>query len=284
MTIAQAIQWAKQQLTAHNVSDDGMTNSVVIDSRVLLCACLDCELTYLHTWPEKALTPGQKARFEDFISQRVVGHPVAYIIGYRDFWSLRLNVSPATLIPRSETELLVELALELALPESSRVLDLGTGTGAIALSLASENPNWHVLGVDKSHAAVELAKENAKLNGLEQVKFSQSDWFSAIDGQKYDLIVTNPPYVESSSPFLHRGDVRFEPASALTSGLEGMDDIQVIAQQAKNHMSPNAWLVIEHGYQQAQIVKDVLNFNGYSSVINKLDLNHMPRVTLAQKS
>ncbi|MCF2949743.1 peptide chain release factor N(5)-glutamine methyltransferase [Paraglaciecola aquimarina] len=282
MTIAQAIQWAKQQLSDHQISDDGLNDSSKIDSRVLLCACLDCEPVYLHTWPEKELTHEQQDCFERFVAKRIDGHPVAHIIGYRDFWSLRLNVSPATLIPRPETELLVELALELPLPLKAKVLDLGTGTGAIALSLAAEKPSWQVCGLDKSSDAVDLAIKNGKFNQLPKVNFVQSDWFSAVQGKKFDLIVTNPPYVESTSEYLSLGDVRFEPASALTSGPDGLDDIRLIVQQARDHMSPNAWLLIEHGFQQGEAVNRILELNGYCNLAIKNDLNGLPRISFAR--
>jgi len=176
LTIEQALSWAKEQLSAHSVSDDGLHASAAIDSKVLLAACLQREVVYLHTWPEKLLDELQMKTFQDYIRQRSSGHPVAHIIGYRDFWSLRLKVSPATLIPRPETELLVEIALTLNLAEHSKVLDLGTGTGAIALALASENPNWLITGLDKSSQAVTLAKDNAIMHKLEKVNFIQSDW------------------------------------------------------------------------------------------------------------
>lgn len=286
MTITQALQWAKQQLIAHQVSDDGLADSAAVDSKVLLCASLDCELVYLHTWPEKRLTPTQLNTLEEFIAKRITGVPVAHIIGYRDFWSLRLHVSAATLIPRPETERLVEIALELPLPIDAHVLDLGTGTGAIALSLASEQPKWQIMGLDKSPEAVALATQNAQANQLLTVQFIQSDWFSAIDvaknNSKYDLIVTNPPYVEESSKYLKMGDVRFEPASALTSGVDGLEDIRLIAEQAKSYLRSQGWLLIEHGFQQGQAVADILKINGFINVRIEADINNLPRATLGQ--
>ncbi|WP_158969865.1 peptide chain release factor N(5)-glutamine methyltransferase [Paraglaciecola sp. L3A3] len=281
-TIAQVLQWAKQQLATHQVSDDGQTDSSAIDSKLLLCAALDCELIYLHTWPDKLLTSQQLNTFQSFISQRITGQPVAYLVGYRDFWSLRLKVSAATLIPRADTERLVEVALELPIPSDAKVLDLGTGTGAIALSLASEQANWTVTGLDKSADAVALAKDNATANQLPRVKFIQSDWFSAVGQQKYHLIVSNPPYVESDSQFLSQGDVRFEPASALTSGIDGLDDIKYIVAQSKHYLLPEAWLVIEHGYQQGQAVAEIFVSNGFVDVRTEVDLDHQPRLTLGK--
>ena len=234
MTIEQALSWAKEKLSSDGVSDDGLHDSAAVDSKVLLAACLHSELVYLHTWPEKLLDELQMKTFKEYVEQRSLGHPVAHIVGYRDFWTLRLKVSPATLIPRPETELLVEISLDLNLPEKTKVLDLGTGTGAIALALASENSNWQVTGIDKNTQAVALAKDNAILHKLEWVDFIQSDWFSAVTHQQFDLIVTNPPYIEDDNQYLQLGDVRFEPSSALTAGPDGLDDIRLIVAQSKH--------------------------------------------------
>ena len=280
LTIEQALSWAKAQLNANSVSDDGLHDSASIDSKVLLADCLQRELVYLHTWPEKRLDQMQMNKFKDYIEHRSSGHPVAHIVGYRDFWSLRLNVSPATLIPRPETELLVEIALDLNLTEHATVLDLGTGSGAIALSLASEQPNWLITGVDKSEQAITLAKDNATKHQLERVNFIQSDWFSALEHKQFDLIVTNPPYIENNNQYLQLGDVRFEPSSALTSGLDGLDDIRLIVSQSKHYLTDNGWLVIEHGYQQSDQVADILSEQGFRQIRSELDLNGLPRVAL----
>ena len=279
-TIAQALSWAKEHLTAHCVSDDGQHASAAIDSKILLADCLQRELVYLHTWPEKTLDTLQMKTFREYITQRSLGHPVAHIIGYRDFWSLRLKVSPVTLIPRPETELLVEISLALDLPEHSKVLDLGTGTGAIALALATENCNWSITGLDKSSQAVALAKENAIINNLDRVNFIQSDWFSAVEHRQFDLIVTNPPYIEEHNHYLQLGDVRFEPKSALTSGLDGLDDIRLIISQSKHYLTSNGWLLIEHGFEQSHRVTNIFKAHGFSQVRSELDLNGLPRITL----
>ena len=184
------------------------------------------------------------------------------------------------MIPRPETELLIEISLNLALNSDPNVLDLGTGTGAIALALASENPNWLITGLDKSSEAVALAKDNAIINKLERVNFIQSDWFSAVGDSKFDLIVTNPPYIENNNLYLQQGDVRFEPSSALTSGMDGLDDIRLIVSQSKHYLADEGWLVIEHGYQQRVQVTDVLRTNGFSQIRSEFDLNGLPRVTL----
>ena len=280
--ISEALNWAKAQLSAHGVSDDGLHDSTAIDSKVLVAASIQQEVVYLHTWPEKRLTDSQQKKLEDYVNLRILGHPVAHIIGYRDFWSLRLNVSPATLIPRPETELLVEIALNLQLNKQAKVLDLGTGTGAIALALASEHPNWQITGVDKSDEAISLAQENAALNGFEQVTFKQSDWFSALENQQFELIVSNPPYIEKDHQLLELGDVRFEPSSALTSGADGLDDIRKIVSQSQSYLVKEGWLVIEHGYQQRDAVSKILKSCSFRHIRCELDLNALPRVTLAQ--
>ncbi|MEP1445076.1 MAG: peptide chain release factor N(5)-glutamine methyltransferase [Paraglaciecola sp.] len=279
LTIAQALDWAKTQLRDRGVSDDGLHESAAIDSKVLLAASLNKELVFLHTWPEKLLDKLQMKTFEEFIEQRTAGHPVAHIIGYRDFWTLRLKVTPATLIPRPETELLVEIALTLDLPESVKVLDLGTGTGAIALALASEKHNWVITGVDKQSDAVTLAKHNAVLNKLERVEFKQSDWFSAVTQQQFDLIVSNPPYIEENNAYLQLGDVRFEPSSALTAGLDGLEDIRHIVAQSRQYLTHNGWLVIEHGYQQSASVEAIFKENTFKKIYSESDLNGLPRAT-----
>lgn len=281
LTIQQALEWSKKCLAENNISDDGVFDSSAVDSKVLLAACLDKNIVFLHTWPEKQLTDEQLEHFKSAVFKRCQGHPVAHIIGYRDFWSLRLKVTSATLIPRPETELLVEVVLSLALAKQAKVLDLGTGTGAIALALASENPNWLITGVDKSADAVDLAKENACLHAL-NVNFKQSDWFSSVESEKYDLIVSNPPYIENNNAYLKLGDVRFEPASALTSGEDGLDDIRLIVAQGKHKMAKNAWMVIEHGYQQHQQVAAIFRESGFNNIRTEYDLNQLPRVTIAQ--
>jgi release factor glutamine methyltransferase len=274
VSIEQLQSWAKSQLTD--------SESAAVDVRLLLCHCLQCEPVYLLTWPDKTVSEQQSAQFKQLVAQRKLGHPIAYLLGYRDFWSLRLKVSNATLIPRPETELLIETSLSLELPEQAIVLDLGTGTGAIALALASEKPQWQVMGIDKSPGAISLAKENALLNNIANINFQQSDWYSAIAAQKFDLIVSNPPYVEDDSHYLTEGDVRFEPLSALISGPDGLDDIRKIISESRHYLQPLGWLLLEHGYLQGPNIQLLLQQAGYSEINTLKDLNHLPRITIAQ--
>lgn len=273
LTIKQLQQWGTAQLTE--------SDSAVLDVRILLCHCLQCEPVYLMTWPDKSVSQDIQRRFYDLIGQRKIGHPIAHLIGYRDFWTLQLKVSPATLIPRPETELLIESALNLALPDNAKVLDLGTGTGAIALALASERPDWNILGIDKSMDAVELAKQNGLLNDLSAVKFQQSDWFSSLEGQHFDLIISNPPYVEHDSRYLQDGDVRFEPLSALISGPDGLDDIRYIIKHCQSHLTAKGWLLLEHGHQQGLSIRTILAQANFQEIITLKDLNQLDRVSLA---
>lgn len=271
MRIDQALAWASQQLSGGE--------SPQVDARVLLAAALEQSQTFLYTWPDKALSSGQLARFESWVERRVAGEPVAYITGWRDFWSLRLKVSPATLIPRPETELLVEQVLALNLPEGARICDLGTGTGAIALALASERPDCAVTGVDVVQDAITLAQENAVLNGIGNATFLHSSWFAALSGQRFDVLVSNPPYVESQSAYLSMGDVRFEPDSALTSGDDGLEDIRYILANAHSYLQPAGWLLFEHGYQQGAAIRTLFDAHEYQKIQTLQDLNGLDRIT-----
>ena len=278
MRIDQALAWAIHQL------EGGESPSV--DAKVLLANILDKSQTYLFTWPDKTIDAAQKAQFETAISRRKLGEPVAYITGRRDFWTLSLFTSPHTLIPRPDTEILVEQVLSWANQHQHNALsicDLGTGTGAIALALASELPNALVTGVDFQEGAVELASRNAKANGISNARFVQSDWFSALEGRTFDIIVSNPPYIEESSPYLNEGDVRFEPKTALTSGEGGLKDIKFITQSAPQYLTKNGLLVFEHGFDQGHAVKALLENNGFVGVQTVKDYGNHDRVTLGHK-
>ncbi|KRV65681.1 peptide chain release factor N(5)-glutamine methyltransferase [Pseudomonas citronellolis] len=256
--------------------------SARLDAELLLAAALDKPRSFLRTWPERVVDREVRERFEGWLARRRAGEPVAYILGRQGFWSLDLEVAPHTLIPRPDTELLVETALQLVPASPARVLDLGTGTGAIALALACERLSWQVSGVDRIPEAVALAERNRERLRLANVGFRQSHWFSALEGERFALIVGNPPYIPGSDPHLQQGDVRFEPKSALVAGHDGLDDIRLIVAQAPRFLEPGGWLLLEHGYDQAAAVRDLLLGNGFSEVESRRDLGGHERISLGR--
>ncbi|MBB3170136.1 peptide chain release factor N(5)-glutamine methyltransferase [Simiduia aestuariiviva] len=259
-----------------------VSESARLDTELLLCHTLQCNRTYLYTWPEKDLTPAQIAQFDALLQRRQSGEPIAYILGQQEFWSLPLAVSPATLIPRADTETLVEWVLSLPLNGSHQLLDLGTGTGAIALALAQERPQWQLTGVDISDRAVALARANATSLKISNCEFIEGNWFNPVQGRKFTVIVSNPPYIDPKDPHLHQGDVRFEPHSALIADDQGLADLRFIAERARTHLLPSGWLCMEHGYDQAQIVQQILTDLGYCAVGSERDLGGQLRVTFGQ--
>ncbi|ANI13308.1 peptide chain release factor N(5)-glutamine methyltransferase [Pseudomonas citronellolis] len=256
--------------------------SARLDAELLLAAALGKPRSFLRTWPERVVDREVRERFEGWLVRRRAGEPVAYILGRQGFWSLDLEVAPHTLIPRPDTELLVETALQLMPASPARVLDLGTGTGAIALALACERLSWQVSGVDRIPEAVALAERNRERLRLANVGFRQSHWFSALEGERFALIVGNPPYIPGSDPHLQQGDVRFEPKSALVAGHDGLDDIRLIVAQAPRFLEPGGWLLLEHGYDQAAAVRDLLLGNGFSEVESRRDLGGHERISLGR--
>lgn len=279
MTLDALLKQAAQRLQAAGSS------SPRIDAEVLLCHVLGRDRTWLYTWGDKICPLWEQARFDALIAARVQGTPVAYLTGEREFWGLRLATSPDTLIPRPDTETLVELALSRAVLPSGHLLDLGTGTGAIALAFASEQPLWQVLGVDLRFEAVALANHNARSLGITNARFLQSDWFAALEsydeaGTLFDIIVSNPPYIAADDPHLAEGDVRFEPRSALVADASGMADLLHLVNTAQRYLAASGWLLLEHGYQQAQMVCEALKNAGYQNVESVRDLGGRERVTL----
>lgn len=271
MTIQEALQHAMASLPG---------DSPKLDAEVLLGFVLGQSRTYLYTWPERELSATQQSLLEELVARRASGTPVAYLVGEREFWSLPLQVNEHTLIPRPETELLVEQALA-RLPRSGRALDLGTGTGAIALALVSERPDAEIWAVDASREALKVARANVERLGL-PVQLVHSDWFAQVSGQRFHLIVSNPPYIAEADPHLGQGDVRFEPLTALASGRDGLTDIRQIVARAPAHLHPGGWLLFEHGYDQGAPVRELLTRAGFSSVETVQDYGGNDRVTLGQ--
>lgn len=257
------------------------SESAKLDAQVLLLHILQKPRSYLFTWPEHALSDEQQSQFNVFIQRRLKGEPVAHITGLHEFWSLSLEVNATTLIPRPDTETLVEQALEIALPATAKVLDLGTGTGAIALALGSEMPSWQITAVDRVSDAVALATRNQQRLAINNVHVKQSNWFSELHGEKFNLIVTNPPYIESSDIHLNQGDVRFEPLSALVADDCGMSDIKQIITQSRDYLSSNGYLLIEHGFEQGEAVRHFFEKMAFVNIKTVKDLGNNDRVTLA---
>ena len=253
-----------------------------LDAELLLAASLGKPRSFLRTWPERVVSTEVADRYSAFLERRRSGEPVAYILGHQGFWSLDLEVAPDTLIPRPDTELLVETALALLPASPAEVLDLGTGTGAIALALACERRGWTVTGVDRVSAAVQLAERNCARLKLDNARFVESHWFSALGEQRFALIVSNPPYIAARDPHLAEGDVRFEPASALVAGADGLDDIRQIIQDAPQHLLPGGWLLLEHGFDQAAAVRELLTRQGFKLVESRRDLGGHERISLGQ--
>jgi len=261
------------------------SDSAKLDAQILLAFVLNKELSYLLTWPERVLDKGDEEQYLTLLQRRVHGEPIAYIVGVKEFWSLPLKVSPATLIPRPDTEILVELVLEhFGELNTLHCLDLGTGTGAIALALASEKPNWKIDAIDFSVDAVNLARQNAQDLALTQVNIFQSDWFSSVTNKKFDLIVSNPPYIDALDENLSQGDVRFEPESALVANEQGLGDIRHIAKDALNYLSTQGAVYFEHGFEQGEAVRNILTSLGYDNAQTVKDLNGHDRITWANLS
>lgn len=256
------------------------TATARIEIQSLLQQVLGVARSYLLAHPEQRLSTVQQAAYGDLLQRRLQCEPIAYILGEREFFSLKFKVTPDTLIPRPETELLVELALQrIPTRRGCRVLDLGAGSGAIALSIGHARPSAEVIGVDTSAPALAVARENAQRLGVVNVRYVQSDWFAALHGQSFDLIVSNPPYIAAGDVHLSQGDVHFEPLSALVSGADGLDDIRLIVGQAGGFLENRGWLLLEHGYNQGAAVRDLLQQSGFSEVLSAKDIAGIERVS-----
>ena len=272
-TIKQALSEARNRLQTTSPSP-------TVDASTLLCHVLGCSPSHLIAWPDKELSQQQAVQFSDILQQRNTGTPVAYITGEREFWSLPLNVTRDVLIPRPETETLVEFVLEKFSDKTAlSVADLGTGSGAIACALAVEHPRWNITATDASGEALRIAQLNASAHKLENIHFLHGQWFEPLAALDFDLIISNPPYVAIDDPHLIEGDVRFEPEAALISGEQGMDAIAQLTRQAGNYLRTSGWLIVEHGYDQQQVVYHCFKHGGYEDIVQLSDLAGQPRVT-----
>jgi release factor glutamine methyltransferase len=259
------------------------SDEAILDARLLLQHILNVNHAWLIAHGDDTLTPKQYTAYEELLQRRINGEPIAHILGSREFFGLPLKVTPDTLIPRPDTETLVEQALAIIPQQSSyQVLDLGTGTGAITLAIAKNRPLAHVTAVDFSESALAVARENAENLTIHNVNFLHSHWFSALNNKRFDVIVSNPPYIAENDPHLSQGDVRFEPKSALTSGADGLNDIRHIIEQAPQHLNPSGWLLLEHGYDQANAVAELLAQAHFKEIGNGLDLAGIQRVTFGK--
>ena len=256
-----------------------------LEVQILLCHALGVARVWLISHDRDALAEPAAQTYSALLTRRLAGEPIAYIVGSREFFGLEFKTTPAVLIPRPETELLVELVL-VRIPENQpcKVLDLGTGSGAIAISIAKNCSQAAVTALDQSLAALAVARDNAARLQVPNLRLLRSDWFSALDGEKFDLIVSNPPYVEAADPHLQRGDVRFEPLSALASGADGLDDIRRIATAAPQHLKPGGWLLFEHGYNQGEGCREILRQQGFLAVETIRDLAGLERVSMGMRA
>jgi release factor glutamine methyltransferase len=257
-----------------------------LEAEILLTSALNKPRSHLHAWPDKALTPEENSSFQTLVTRRLNGEPIAYILGFREFWSLELQVTPDTLIPRPETEVLVEKALDL-IPEDQpfHIADLGTGSGAIAAAIASERPNCHIVATDSSNPALAVAQANFKRLGLRNVSCRHGEWYQALTADmSFDIILSNPPYIPSSDPHLGRGDLLREPQHALVSGLDGLDAIRHIIKTAHQNLKHKGWLILEHGFDQGIKVRSLLEENGYDNVVTHTDLAGLERLSIGQLS
>ncbi len=260
-----------------------VSDSALLDAEILLCRVLDKERSHLRAWPDKRLQAEHASAFWTLVEERQQGKPIAYITSSREFWSREFYVTPDVLIPRPDTELLIELSLQL-LPadQPASLMDLGTGSGIIAITLAAERPQANVSAADFSLAALAIAKHNALMHQLSGIRFYHSDWFNQVPAATFDLIISNPPYISENDSHLQQGDIRFEPQSALVAAQHGLSDIHIIAGQARSRLKNQGHLLIEHGYNQQQQVQAIFTELGYDQVQTYHDLSGQPRVTHGQ--
>jgi|SRR5579885_590264 release factor glutamine methyltransferase len=276
-TIQQSLRDAIYQLAL-------IADNPSLEAEILLGHVLQKPRSYLHSWSEHILNDDQTRQFNECLVRRCSKEPVAYITGRREFWSLNLLVTRDTLIPRPETELLVESVLDLYRSNlvPIKVADLGTGSGAIGLALAHERPDWEIVATDVSHGALQIARKNAQQLALGNVYFYQGSWCSALPGSDFDVIVSNPPYIGEAEWEAYRAELEFEPRSALVSNLDGLDAIRTISQSAKYYLKPGGYVFVEHGFLQGTAVRKIFAAAGYSQIHSVRDLSGHERVTTGQ--
>lgn len=276
LNIEDALRQAQLQLAA-------VTTTARLEAEILLAHTLDTSRTWLRTWPERHLAPEQYAHFQQRLKRRGNGEPIAYIIDRRAFWDMELRVTPDTLIPRPETEHLVELALE-HIPQNAvwHIADLGTGSGAIALAIARERPRCRLTATDISPAALNVARNNATRLGIANIRFFTGHWLRPLAGENFDMVLANPPYVHPDDPHLKQGDLRFEPTTALVSTPDGLTDLQAIANTARQHLRTPGWLLMEHGHDQGPAVQTLLNTLGYRTIRGEKDLACNARIVVGR--
>lgn len=276
MTIQEVLAVANEQLRS-------VSESPSLDAELLLSSVLNKPRSFFYTWPEKAISQQEYESFINLIKQRVHGKPIAYLTGYKEFWSLELNVTKDVLIPRAETELLVEQALaKFENNETIKVADLGTGSGAIALALAYERSNWEISATDLSNSALNVAKENAKKLKISNVKFFQGHWLAALPKVKFNMLISNPPYIANDDIYLQRQVIQFEPREALIAQQQGLSDLFYLIEQSKQYLQASGWLLLEHGFQQGTAIREFLKKQNYKDIRTYKDLNHHERVTEAR--
>ncbi|PSJ45500.1 peptide chain release factor N(5)-glutamine methyltransferase [Zobellella taiwanensis] len=273
MTLAELRQRLREQLAGGE--------SPALDTDVLLCHVLGKPRSFLLAWPEYPVAPGEQAELAALVARRRQGEPVAHLTGRREFWSLELEVTPDTLIPRPDTELMIDAALARLPAGPAALADLGTGTGAIALALKSERPEYTVLAVEFNPAAAALARRNSERLGL-AIEVREGSWFAPLAGLRFHMILSNPPYIDAADPHLRQGDVRFEPTSALVAEEEGLADLRHLVEQAPVYLEAGGWLLLEHGWQQGKSVRALLSGQGFARIETLRDYGGQERISLGQ--